>query len=256
MGCCADQSTNNSLKNPIEKAIRIMIKEMKISNMKFESFELEAAKLSKYNFLDEEYYSWVENYVVDLNNSNIFKDAQLIIVCDFHQVQDPIVDFYTWSFSLLQKPSSAFEKCILRIIELYGSQLNLQSLACFKEFLSRYLKFNLIWITKRLASFFRSEHGEAFISRNNISPNDLINFHIAEIESAFNKKICNELYIDIISSLEDILWKNNRISTEEEGCLIDTFIREKDLVELSIKHPYLWDCCQLREYVYDHYPEI
>lgn len=247
MGCCSLNARNQS-NNPIEIAIRSIIKDMKLSSMTFENFELSITKLVSKEFTDDEFFSWVEANAVDLKDENIYKDAQLILVFDFNEIESPNIDFYAWAFSLLMKPQSS-EVFLFRILKKFHYQ-GLDSLTCFKDFLDKYLKFNIVWFNKRMNNFFKSKHGRSLILDYNITQLELIDINLNRLDEVFSLRICQLLYINVVSDIEEILRKNNNLkNSSNQASLHELQIDEPDLAELSIKRPYLWDSIQLRDYI-------
>lgn len=249
MGCCSLIARNQS-NNPIEIAIRVIIKDMKLSGMNFNNFELSISKLISKEFTDDEFFSWVEANAVDLREENMYKDAQLILVFDFNEIENPNLDFYAWAFSLLLKPQSS-EVFVCKILKKFQNQ-GLDSLSCFKDFLDKYLKFNIVWFNKRMSNFFRSKHGRSLIVENKITSIEQIDFNLAKLDELFSLRICQLLYINVVSDIEDILRKNHKNNTTNQATLLELTIDEPELAELSNKRPYLWDCIQLREYIAEY----
>lgn len=303
--------------NYVESFINKIIKNLKLSDTTYEEFQKIVIALFNSSFdkkifkeLSLKYFvnDRPDNITKSFNYNNILEDIskytstiptrlQLFLIDDFVLKANPIYHLETWAFSIVIKKNRDLEFYLKKVINIFKYKDDSKSdISCFKEFITMYLFYNILFIPNRINKIikFLVKENKQYIQFNNtknlinIQDNNMLhsnnnsetnisdNNNLVSIDKYKNKNNKLEYYkTDILQKSIDLVTKDY-FNQKNIDLLILNIVSYMDLIikskihnpddnieittdilkEFNIKYGFIWNLEKLRYYFYNNMRDI
>lgn len=255
--CCGNRSLITE--NEAENFVRAILHSLKLRSFSYsevtKSFRgTMKTEVRKVGDKEKEIITFVEEeYEVFIENTFYEKEKKINPYYKFHEKLAPsyeeVVDdnLFEYNFSIfclsLYDTSEKFELLNQIFKSLENNKITVE---IFQEFLSKYLKINLLLFTNRISSVINEYKDLTLVGDKMIDK--VVKRKFKEIEEKlYNQKNLSIFEKDVFGSLEELL-KNNK--SEEKRIFPGDIIKTNQMKIFFDKHPFLLDALELRSAFY------
>jgi len=234
--------------NEAENMIRESLYSVKMRELDFEQFlnfidttikvrTFDVLKNLK-KWITEEVYNQIikELFLFETHSHVKYSEYHRSLIINYNNTEEDRVFgliFLCWGISLCKNNSTKIE-CMFQLIKAFNASYNGVTYETFTNFLSTFLKINLLYFTDQIKNCIRY-------------PTLLSQFE--DLHKIYNENNLQKLERQILNDTEILMKKQKGINKILKNESIDLEIIER----LFEKHYYLLDCVELRNYFYIQY---